>query len=255
VKKKKKWKIMKKKMKIEIQNKEILDTVQLKRSIYLTIMSSVNFEEVVHKLIKGKLTEGREMEVCSMIIECCSQERTYLKFYGLMGQRFCQLNNTFQEKFDTCFKIQYSLIHRLEINKMRNVSTFFAHLLFSDAISWSVLEYIHLNQNETTSSSRIFIKILFQSLAENLGSEKLNTRLQDDYLSEHFKGLFPTDTPKNLRFSINFFTSIGLGRLTEKSREILDKINKKNQEELNKDDSDEEDDSDDSDSGSDSESE
>ena len=34
--------------------------------------------------------------------------------------------------------------------------------LHTDAIPWAVLEYIHLNETETTSSSRIFIKILFQ---------------------------------------------------------------------------------------------
>jgi len=29
-----------------------------------------------------------------------------------------------------------------------------------------------------------------------------------------FEGLFPRDNPKNTRFAINFFTSIGLGGLT-----------------------------------------
>ena len=33
-------------------------------------------------------------------------------------------------------------------------------------------------------------------------------------LVEYFEGIFPRDNPKNTRFSINFFTSIGLGGLT-----------------------------------------
>ena len=33
-------------------------------------------------------------------------------------------------------------------------------------------------------------------------------------LSEAFEGLLPRDNPKNTRFAINFFTSIGLGGLT-----------------------------------------
>ena len=32
----------------------------------------------------------------------------------------------------------------------------------SDAIEWGVLSVIKLNEDDTTSSSRIFIKILFQ---------------------------------------------------------------------------------------------
>ena len=37
-------------------------------------------------------------------------------------------------------------------------------------------------------------------------------------MQESFSGLFPRDNPKNTRFSINFFTSIGLGGLTVRRR-------------------------------------
>lgn len=36
-----------------------------------------------------------------------------------------------------------------------------------------------------------------------------------------FEGLFPKDMPKNTRFAINFFTSIGLGGLTDALRDFL----------------------------------
>jgi pre-mRNA-splicing factor CWC22 len=61
------------------------------------------------------------------------------------------------------------LVHRLEMNKLRNVSKLFAHLLSTDAISWEVLQCIRLTMEDTSSSGRIFIKILFQELAENIG--------------------------------------------------------------------------------------
>jgi len=41
------------------------------------------------------------------------------------------------------------------------------------------MQHIHLNEDETTSSSRIFIKILFQELCEFMGLAKLNGRLKD----------------------------------------------------------------------------
>lgn len=103
-----------------------------------------------------------QMELCIMLLECCSQERTYLRYYGLLGQRFCMINKVHQENFEKCFVQQYSMIHRLETNKLRNVAKFFAHLLGTDALPWHVLAYIRLTEEDTTSSSRIFIKILFQ---------------------------------------------------------------------------------------------
>lgn len=60
-----------------------------------------------------------------------------------------------------------------------------------------------------------------QELSENMGLVKLNQRLQDPELAQWFANIFPRDNPKNMRFSINFFTSIGLGGLTDALREHL----------------------------------
>ena len=176
---------------MRIRDETETNLVNLRRTIYLTIMSSVDFEEAGHKLLKIKLEPGQEvtnssqtrlyfcwkytsliniicliqmlqMELCIMLLECCSQERTYLRYYGLLGQRFCMINKIHQENFEKCFVQQYSMIHRLETNKLRNVAKFFAHLLGTDALPWHVLAYIRLTEEDTTSSSRIFIKILFQ---------------------------------------------------------------------------------------------
>jgi pre-mRNA-splicing factor CWC22 len=58
-------------------------------------------------------------------------------------------------------------------------------------------------------------------LQEALGLKVLAERLKDETLAPAFAGLFPTDNPKNTRFSINYFTSIGLGVVTENMREFL----------------------------------
>ncbi|KAG6744280.1 hypothetical protein POTOM_052996 [Populus tomentosa] len=198
----------------------------------------LDFEEAGHKLLKIKLEPGQElmlqfdvaeaefrdylwMELCIMLLECCSQERTYLRYYGLLGQRFCMINKVHQENFEKSFVQQYSMIHRLETNKLRNVAKFFAHLLGTDALPWHVLAYIRLTEEDTTSSSRIFIKILFQELSEHLGIRTLNERLTDPTMRDSFESIFPKDNPKNTRFAINFFTSIGLGGITENLREYL----------------------------------
>ena len=111
-----------------------------------------------------------------MIIDCCAQQRTYEKFFGLMGQRFCQVNKAYQEPFMKIFIDTYNTVHRLETGKLRNVAKFFSHLFHTDAIGWEVFQVIKLNEDDTTSSSRIFIKILFQELAEFLGMTKLVER-------------------------------------------------------------------------------
>jgi pre-mRNA-splicing factor CWC22 len=211
---------------LEIKDQTNTDLVNLRRTIYLTIMSSVDFEECCHKLMKVTLPPGQEPELPSMVVECCSQERTYSKFYGLIGERFAKLNRLWMELFEASFAKYYDTIHRYETNRLRNIARFFGHVLSSDAIGWHVLSIIHLNEEETTSSSRIFIKILFQDLAEALGMSTLQARLKDDVLRSSYEGLFPLDNPRNTRFSINYFTSIGMGAITEEMREHLKNLPK-----------------------------
>jgi pre-mRNA-splicing factor CWC22 len=62
---------------------------------------------------------------------------------------------------------------------------------------------------------------LVQELSEHLGIRLLNERLTDPTMQESFESIFPRDNPKNTRFAINFFTSIGLGGITENLREYL----------------------------------
>ena len=59
-----------------------------------------------------------------------------------------------------------------------------------------------------------------------MGLRSLNERLQDPECVAWFGNLFPRDTPRNMRFSINFFTSIGLGGLTDALRKHLAELPK-----------------------------
>lgn len=211
---------------LEIKDQSNTDLVNLRRTIYLTIMSSIDFEECCHKLMKVALPAGQEPELPSMVIECCSQERTYSKFYGLIGERFAKLNRLWTELFEASFAKYYDTIHRYETNRLRNIARFFGHMLSSEGVGWHVLSVVHLNEGETTSSSRIFIKILFQDLSEALGMAKLQEKFKDDMLKPNFEGIFPMDNARNTRFSINYFTSIGMGAVTEEMREHLKNIPK-----------------------------
>jgi hypothetical protein len=38
----------------------------------------------------------QECEIPIMIIECCSQEKTFVRYYALLGSRFCMLRKEFQ---------------------------------------------------------------------------------------------------------------------------------------------------------------
>lgn len=208
---------------MDIKDQTNADLVNLRRTIYLTIKSSGGFEECCHKLMRINLPHGLESELSTMIVECASQERTYEKFYGMIGERFCKINRMWTDLFEEGFAHYYETIHRFETNRLRIIAQFFAHLLASDGIGWHVFQAIKLNEEDTTSSSRIFIKILFEELMASLGQKQVVERLKDPMLQDSLTGLFPTDADdqNKTRFSINFFTAIQMGVLTEGMREWL----------------------------------
>ncbi|XP_020868205.1 LOW QUALITY PROTEIN: pre-mRNA-splicing factor CWC22 homolog [Arabidopsis lyrata subsp. lyrata] len=213
------------------------DLVNLRRTIYQTIMSSLDFEEAGHKLLKIRLEQGQEMELCVMVLECCTEEKTYRSFYGHLAHRFCLRSKVYRECFENLFVQQYSMVHRFETNKLISVATFFGHLLATDALPWHVLSYVQLTEEDTTSSSRIFLKNLFlQRLSELLGIKLLNEKLHDPTMEETFESIFPKDHLKNTLFSINFFTKIGLGGITQKLRQFIAKRKETDSEESSGDD-------------------
>ncbi|CAF1044388.1 unnamed protein product [Rotaria sordida] len=181
--------------------------------MFLTIDLNHSAEKCTRKLVRMNIPSGQEMEVCQIILNNCAQKRRYDPFFGLLGQRLCLLKTEYIECFEKAFQDQYDLAHHLENVKLKNVPKFFAYMLVTNSISWSVY---------TTSSSRIYIKSLFLELVKSLGGfNELNNCLTDPTLTEYFQGLFPRDNPKNTKFSINFFASIGLDGLTNELREFL----------------------------------
>ena len=60
--------------------------------------------------MKLQIKPGQESELCHMIIDCCAQQRTYEKFFGLMGQRFCQVCASMSS-----FLYRYQIMQHLHI--------------------------------------------------------------------------------------------------------------------------------------------
>jgi pre-mRNA-splicing factor CWC22 len=80
-----------------------------------------------------------------------------------------------------------------------------------------VFECVKINEDDTTSSSHIFVKIMMQEMMEGMGLKTLAERFKDPEAKKGCEGMFPMDVLKNTRFAINYFTSIGLGVITEAS--------------------------------------
>lgn len=209
------------------------ELINFQKTVYLTIMGSMSSDEAVHKLLKLNFmgSSGSTNEVLAdMVIKCGSEEKTYSKYIGLIGEKLCSKNRRWQSVFVKLFKQYYVTIHQLNTNSVRNVGKLFGHLFACGILpiedSWDT---VTMTEEGTTSAGRIFIKFVFQEMVEELGIADLLLMVEADEVADRTQGMFPTrprtaEDAEHVRFSINYFTAIGLGRLTERMRAALKQL-------------------------------
>ncbi len=279
-----------------VEDKTEVDVVTLRRTIYLTIMSALDFEETCHKLMKLNIPEGSEMELVNMVLECCSQVRWWpspsLHVSGCVccativaprgvavAECRCQYacaTWTFLSPVVTgpthWMRAGEDIRATLRPHRPATVHDHEAvpgrvfgvvppavpdHPPLGDQqaaqrrqVLWApsddgraavdrvrdhsaepggddvVVAHFHQDPVPGGWCARRVGKCPWvvvtsacgrggvQELSENMGLKKLRDRFVDPMYAESMAGLFPRDVPKNTRFAINFFTSIGLGALT-----------------------------------------
>ncbi|QPG75980.1 hypothetical protein FOA43_003366 [Brettanomyces nanus] len=210
-------------VKEEIKDLTEQELTNFQKSVYLNVMGSMGPEEAVHKLLKLDAIDHTKHEymVVDMLVKCCAQEKSYSKFYGLIGEGLILVGRKWEDAFNLVFEENWDACHRYETSLLRNIGTFWGHMLSSDKMGWEVLRIIKLTQEDTSSAQRILLKFVFLRIRSELGVNELLTRLNEPYIKSFIQGLFPETSAEHIRFSINYFTAIGLGRLTEDMRETL----------------------------------
>jgi pre-mRNA-splicing factor CWC22 len=215
-----------KKLTVQIKDLTEQELTNYKKNVYLTVMSSMSPEEATHKLLKLPAIDPdrREYMLIDMIIKCCAQEKVYSKYYGIIGENLVTINKKWSECFQELFKENYENCHKYEATLLRNLGAFWGHMFASDKLGWECLSVVKLTEEDTTSSSRILIKFMFQKMIEEIGINHLIERINEPYVKPFILGIFPKENAEHLRFSINYFTAIGMGKLTEDMRECLDNL-------------------------------
>lgn len=199
------------------------DLIQLQKTVYLTIMSSMTSEEAVHKLLKLKYDANILTDI---IIRSCLQEKVYSKYYGIIGEILILKFTEFKKQYETKFDEKYEVVHQLELNEIRNFGKLYGYLISTNKLLIDLLQVIKLTENDTNSSSRIFIKFLLKEILEELGMDQFKKIMLNN--RDVLTGMFPMEGPSDdLIFSINYFTAIGLGILTNEMRNELQQRNER----------------------------
>jgi hypothetical protein len=157
-----------------------------------------------------EIKPGEEQEMVELIFGCCSQERFFLKNYGVLAAELCVRNRRYKSAFEDNFVQEYFRESK-RLRGIRNTALLFAYLLCTDTIDWNCFASVRLNEFNMQSASKLFLKIILQELAKHFGLTELRKRIIHD--PKHWKGIFPKVNSQSNRFVIRYLTSIGLKSL------------------------------------------
>ncbi|CAF1179288.1 unnamed protein product [Rotaria sordida] len=133
-----------------------------------TISTNTDPEQCAFKLLQMDLNPQQEMELCQMIMDICVQRRTYEAFFGLLSQALCVFKKEYVQYFEKLIQVQYKTGHGLENVKLRSAAKLFTHLLVTNTMSWAALDHIPIAEEDKTSTSAKFLKMLLSEVIQHL---------------------------------------------------------------------------------------
>lgn len=75
----------------------------VRKSIFVTIMSSEDYTDAFEKLMRLGLKEVQQRETIRVLLHCCSQEKVFNLYYALIAHRLCSDDYSYK------VTLQYSL--------------------------------------------------------------------------------------------------------------------------------------------------
>ncbi|KAI0038012.1 ARM repeat-containing protein [Auriscalpium vulgare] len=86
---------------LELAKKQGMNT-DIRRNIFVVLMSSDDFVDACERLAQLSLTEIQQREVVRVILHCCGNEKTYNPYYAFVCQRLCQTSHAYKVTLQFC---------------------------------------------------------------------------------------------------------------------------------------------------------
>jgi pre-mRNA-splicing factor CWC22 len=199
------------------ENVEKNEALQIKRRVYLTIVSNVTSNATAHVLLKmaDELGEKYEGIIIGMCVDYAGMEKTYSRDHGVLVELLCRAQSRFTEIVEGSFVKNYADCFKYTVHRITNLASLYAYLLSRGVVGWHVMCILRLTEIDTTSAQRVFIRILMEELAHNLSFDGIVKKFAEPEVAEQLSDLFPTDSLENAEFAAAFFNEIQLGFLCD----------------------------------------
>lgn len=130
----------------------------IRRSIFVSIMSALDFQDAHMRLLKLRLTRTQQLEIPKVLLRCAGAERAYNPYYALIAKKLCS-----EKKMKIAFQFSiWSFFKRLgekgddeesddedsepdvELREVVNLAKMYAELLLDGVMTLGFLKVLNL---------------------------------------------------------------------------------------------------------------
>lgn len=159
---------------VQLAKEQRMNT-DVRRAIFITIMSATDYQDAYLRLTKLKLKKVQEYEVPKVLIHCCGAEKAYNPYYTLVAKKVCsdrKLKTAFQFCLWDSFKkmgesdddddVVEDEEDAMDLRRVFNLANMFGSLIADGSLGLGVLRKLNLSYLQTKTKS--FIEVLFVTI-------------------------------------------------------------------------------------------
>ncbi|KAG1463225.1 hypothetical protein G6F55_002515 [Rhizopus delemar] len=165
---------------LKLARKQGMNT-DIRRTIFITIMSAEDYLDAFEKLLKLGLNEIQQREICRVMLQCTGNEKTFNPYYMLVSKRLCEVDHSFKVTFQYCLwdflrecgesdvgglerssNENYIESKDIRLSRIVNMAKFYASLIADGALTLVILKSV--NFMNLQKNGRIFLETLFANI-------------------------------------------------------------------------------------------
>lgn len=157
---------------VQLAKEQRMNT-DVRRAVFVTIMSATDFQDAYLKLLKLKLKKVQEFEIPKVLIHCSGAEKAYNPYYTLIAKKICgdrKLKTAFQYCLWDIFKKMGESDgdeddgmdeddEGMDTRHIVNLAKMFGTLIVEGGLGLGVLK--NLNLSYLQPKTKIFMEVLF----------------------------------------------------------------------------------------------
>ncbi|EOO02528.1 putative suppressor of glycerol defect protein 1 protein [Phaeoacremonium minimum UCRPA7] len=139
--------------------REQMMNTDVRRSIFVAIMSAEDYEDAYIRLLKLHLNKDRQKEIANVLIQCAGAEQQYNPYYDLIAKKLCgdrKVRYTFQDCLWKLFRRLGESIfgeeaedeeegdELVDMRRLVNVGRMFGSLIASGTLGLSILKCLNM---------------------------------------------------------------------------------------------------------------